>query len=68
MATLYVVLFNDDGDKLMWQNLGAFEGTTAARQAALKHGKDGSYVAVPARSWDPVALAIETNPRVKVVK
>lgn len=67
--TQYVVLYNDKtDDEDVWQFLGHFDGPNAAKQAALKHGHEGHYVQLPARSWAPVRLQVETNPRVKVVK
>lgn len=53
---------------LLTKTYDAGSGDAAAKAAALDHNKPGQYAAIPARSWDPVKLEIETNPRVKVVK
>jgi hypothetical protein len=46
----------------------AASNTAAVRAAAADVQQPGEYVAIPARSFDPVTIEIETNPRVKVVK
>jgi len=69
--TSYVVLRRGE-DEDAWTPLSkeysASSAASAAKAAALAVEIPGEYVAVPARSWDPIKLEIVTNPRVKVVK
>ena len=71
MSTLYKVLYRaKSGDD--WQvspeTFDAASAASAARAAAAKVQQAGEYVAVPARSWDPITVEIETKTHVKVVK
>ena len=76
--TKYAILYRaKDADAADWRRLpGTIEaasGSSASRAAAQKlHAEtgsaDGDFVAIPERSWDPITIEIETNPRVKVVK
>lgn len=74
--TEYIILsrFGDDFDKDCWQAIG----TVAARSAksaireridgvaqSSEHYGDGEYVAVPARSWQPVIVKTETKTALK---
>lgn len=63
--TKYVVLrAMEDHDNALWQKIAEAEGTSAsaAIKAALGAGDyaaefaSGRFVAVPARSWDPVKV------------
>lgn len=64
--TSYLVLRHDDeGDGYVESGTyTAASATQAIRAAADKFG-DGHYVAVPARSWKPRSVKVETT---KVVK
>jgi len=67
--TEYLVFVRDDG---MWLEVGS-EVTRSARSAITAHlGRDGDgpmngseYVAVPARSWRPVTVKVETKTQLK---
>jgi hypothetical protein len=66
--TPYIVLArNNDG---CWIEGPTVEATSAeaAIRAEVGDGKAGAktYVAVPARSWKPVAVSVETTKRVKL--
>lgn len=79
MATEYVVLENAGGeDGVGWHPIGSQEARSASsaiRQhlAKLTEGRDLSvlphgspwYVAVPARSWKPVKVTVETKTALK---
>lgn len=69
--TTYVVLFkepNEDLFDVLDKRYEAGSGNAAVRAAAGDMQKQGTYVAIPERSWEPTRIEIETNPRVKVVK
>jgi hypothetical protein len=60
-----------EGDVETWENLGSVEAKSAdkARQHfAELHEREGDYVAVPVRSFVPVPLVLERNPRAVVGK
>ena len=73
MSTLYKVLYREKGsDADSWGVLAdtydAASTSAAARAAAANIEQPGEYAAVPARSWDPISVEIETKTHVKVVK
>jgi hypothetical protein len=68
--TTYTLLFKEPDEELFDVLPKAYEAgssDSAVRAAAADMQKAGTYVAIPARSFDPVRIEIETNPRVKVV-
>lgn len=77
--TSYIVLYKPDPGQNSqtpgstgWQQLDkTFDATSdnaAVRAAAADWRKPGYYVGIPARSFDPVRIEFEAQPRVKVVK
>lgn len=67
MATSYRVFRLTDKDD-QWESVAVFNANTseaAKQQAALDIG-DGTYAAVPARSWQPSAFKVQ--PRAVAVK
>jgi hypothetical protein len=70
MTTYKVLYLEPDAAKyeLLPKTFDASSAPSAAKAAALDSEQPGQYVAIPARSWDPLNIEIETNPRVKVVK
>lgn len=63
-ATEYVVLTKQEGEgwKTIIPPVEARSGEQAVRIAS--NGAPGTYVAVPARSWKPVKVSVETVKRV----
>ncbi len=61
--TDYVILESSNGNQ--WQVLGSEKAVSAkaAIAALLKNAdqKDGEFIAVPARSWQPVTVKKETR-------
>ena len=71
MATEYTVLHKlaaEDDYGVLPKTYEGSSSTAAVRAAAADVQQAGTYVAIPTRSFDPVNIEIETNPRVKVVK
>jgi hypothetical protein len=66
MATTYLVLTKDDSGMWMEEDtVEAVSADTAIRAiAGLNNG--GTFVAVPARSWKPRKVTVESTPRVKL--
>lgn len=63
MATEYKVLFKDGNNWVEWEKTVEAASARAAIRKALNGVKDslgGELVAVPARSWQPVKVAVET--------
>ena len=70
-TTKYVVLYKattEDKYERLPQDVEAAGAVAAVRAAAADTQEGGIYVAIPERSFDPITIEIETNPRVKVVK
>lgn len=61
MVTEYVVLQASGDDEWMVVDTVQARSATAAIRAAITG--DGQYVAVPARSWQPVTAKTETSVR-----
>jgi hypothetical protein len=63
--TEYVVLREDNGPTALWeQQTGTFRAHSAdaaCRIAAEKLDSEGTYVAVPARSWNPTEQTKQTT-------
>jgi hypothetical protein len=69
--TTYVILFkeaNEDDYGVLKDRVDAASTSAAVRVAAGNVQRSGMYVAIPARSFDPVNIAIDTTPRVQVVR
>jgi hypothetical protein len=69
--TRYVVLVKTDDDESIWEVLDTVEATTSARakgMVAEKLDREGIYIAIPARSWNPETVVLERVPRAKVGK
>lgn len=76
--TEYVVLRRDDygdgstgGEKLAWTLVGYIDGFVPAANAdaAIRkaaNDEEGTYVAVPARSWQPRTVKVETQRKVSL--
>lgn len=65
MATEYVILKLDGNDESLWSRWEGTVKATSARAAVSAAAKDdlqpsGEYVAIPARSWQPVTVKVET--------
>jgi hypothetical protein len=66
-STVYLVL-SKDADKDWWIVVSTY--TAASSKAAIaaavkdKDAKAGTFVAVPARSWQPLTLKVETATKV----
>lgn len=66
-ATEYVVLVVDrvatghDGDYTTWREHSAVTASSASQaiNIATKDGSEGTFAAVPARSWKPVKVTTE---------
>lgn len=67
-GTTYVVLFRDDSG--YWTDLVTIQASSsddAVRRAVVKTANaTGTYVAVPARSWKPVTVTVETSTKLKL--
>lgn len=58
---------NDNGLHL-WQKIAAVEARSASsaiREALGGEEHEGEYVAVPARSWRPVKVSVETKTQLR---
>lgn len=64
----YIVLTTDTDGLGAWTEAGILRASNA--QAAIRHiagiNGNGTYVAVPKRSWVPIAVKTETVTRVKL--
>jgi hypothetical protein len=57
--TEYVILTRfspADGSAHRWDEAGR-QNARSAHDAIRKHGKEGTFVAIPARSWSPIEVA-----------
>lgn len=61
--TTYIVLGQDASGN--WRHLKAVEAHSA-EHAIRQVAKEGTYVAVPGRSWNPVSVKIETTTTLKI--
>lgn len=73
MKTAYIVLKLDESEGLgvLWREGPTIEATSAeaaVRSATIQGAADGTYVAVPARSWKPVTVTTETRSVVKLTE
>lgn len=59
----YVILEFGDDDRwlLVAKDIAARSAEHAVRQRAEKTGRQGVLVAIPARSWKPVTVAVKTT-------
>lgn len=67
--TTYVILKQSDqpGAGYSWNEHGDPVEASSARRALSSRGVDeGTYVAVPARSWKPLTVTVEQTTRVKI--
>jgi hypothetical protein len=65
--TKYVVLraiVETDG-RSDWATVGTVDASSSD-DAIKQKAEEGTYVAVPARSWKPRKVAVETKPRVRL--
>jgi hypothetical protein len=69
--SVYVVLRGDSAEPNVWHEVGKMntrsaESAVRAHVNGLKSKPHERYVAVPARSWQPLKVAVETKTQVKV--
>ena len=68
--TRYVVLVQQPEDETLFRLVDTEEVARSANAAILtfvgKAGAEGTYVAVPERSWRPREVAVETRREVRV--
>lgn len=65
--TAYVVLRRNEAG--YWSKVG--EGTARSARVAVQQAVDaeleqGEYVAVPARSWRPVSVTVQTETKIRI--
>ena len=74
-GTTYVILRHVDAANPYWQEHGPRQQAVSAEAAIRKaitaattppYPEDASFVAVPARSWKPLTVTVETTTRVKI--
>lgn len=74
VATEYVVLSrvgitDEVPPEKGWREVGTFDARTgeqAIKQYVERTKADGVFVAIPARSWTPVKVAVKTETRLEV--
>lgn len=66
--TKYVILVLDNAtDPGVWQQVpGHVEASSAARALAAAKVGEGTYVAVPVRSWKQLTVTVETTTKVTI--
>ena len=75
MSTEYVILTNTDDGGPRWQEIARVSARSTAsairrmvdgeENGLLPEDSGGVYVAVPARSWKPVTVKVETKTALK---
>ena len=66
--TIYAILWEDEHGWNRLMNIEASSPGAAIGKYVADIGKGGTYVAIPARSWKPITVEVETVTRAKVVK
>lgn len=65
--TKYIILQQDEQSSLVWLEVGETTASSPARALRtydLEH--EGTFVAVPARSWKPLVVKVEQTTKITI--
>jgi len=64
--TDYLILMQDDEQPGVWEQHATALASSPARALRISNLKEGTYVAVPVRSWKPLEVKVEQRTVVTV--